>query len=100
MDKKEFNFKINQQRELIDDIDYQIYISLLNRYIHISKIAEIKKEYGTMEMSESRQVEIMEKLKEWAIDDGMPVTLITEIYNKIFEFSILEQILIINDKRD
>lgn len=86
------------QRRSIDEIDHQIYISLLNRYKHISKIAEIKKEYGTMEMSETRKKEIIDKLKGWAIEDGLPVTLVNDIYNIIFEFSILEQILILNDK--
>lgn len=86
------------QRRSIDEIDHQIYVSLLNRYKHISKIAEIKKEYGTMEMSETRKKEIIDKLKGWAIEDGLPVTLVNDIYNIIFEFSILEQILILNDK--
>lgn len=86
------------QRRSIDEIDHQIYVSLLNRYKHISKIGEIKKEYGTMEMSETRKKEIIDKLKGWAIEDGLPVTLVNDIYNIIFEFSILEQILILNDK--
>ena len=51
-----------------------------------------------MEMSETRKKEIIDKLKGWAIEDGLPVTLVNDIYNIIFEFSILEQILILNDK--
>lgn len=98
MTKDQFNFQMEIQRRSIDEIDHQIYVSLLERYKHISKIAELKKEYGTMDMSESRQNEIMNKLKQWAIEDGMPVSFINDIYNKIFEFSVLEQILTINDK--
>jgi chorismate mutase len=98
MTKDQFNFQMDIQRRSIDEIDHQIYVSLLNRYKHISKIAEIKKEYGTMEMSETRKKEIIDKLKGWAIEDGLPVTLVNDIYNIIFEFSILEQILILNDK--
>lgn len=98
MTKDQFDFQMEIQRRSIDEIDHQIYVSLLSRYKHIHEIAELKKEYGTMEMSESRQNEIMDKLKQWAIEDGLSVTLITEIYNKIFEFSILEQILVINEK--
>lgn len=85
-------------RKEIDDVDEIIYNSLLKRLNLITKIGELKKIHGKHDMSTKRRNEIISRLKEWSIEDGVPVSLITQLYDKIFEYSVLEQILIINDK--
>lgn len=94
--KEQYNFQIEIQRRHIDDIDRKLYLCLLNRMMRVHNIGEIKKEFGEDEMSVERRDEIYEKLKGWAIDDGLPVSLVNNIYDTIFEFSRLEQFLIIN----
>lgn len=85
-------------RKEIDDVDEVIYNSLLKRLNLITKIGELKKLHGEHDMCTKRRDEIISRLKEWSIEDGVPVSLITQLYDKIFEYSVLEQILIINDK--
>jgi chorismate mutase len=90
--------ELERLRSMIDDVDYDLYNSIMRRVFLTSEIGELKKEHNVFEMSESRQKEIYERLKSRCIEDGIPVSLITSIYDIIFEFSIMEQVLIINDK--
>ena len=89
MDKTNYDFQITIERRNIDEIDKQIYKCLLDRFKHIQRIAEVKKEFGTMELSDTRQKEILEKLHQWSRKDGLPLSLVDEIYRIIFEFSVL-----------
>lgn len=90
--------ELKRLRSMIDDVDYDLYNAIMRRVFLTSEVGELKKEHDVFEMSESRQEEIYERLKSKCIEDGIPVSLITAIYDIIFEFSVLEQVLIINDK--
>lgn len=94
----EFEDKLNDLRLEIDEVDEQLYRCLLGRMYLSDRIGLLKKNHGVSEMSTERREEIFTKLKDWAIEDGMPVSMITRIYDIIFEMSVLEQVLIINEK--
>jgi chorismate mutase len=94
----EFEIELEKLRGEINEIDDAIYRHLLARIYFTTQIGFLKKQHGVSEMSETRRNEIYEKLKKWAIEDGIPVSLVTQIYDIIFEFSVIEQILIITEK--
>ena len=96
----EFEIELEKLRGEINEIDDAIYRHLLARLYYTTQIGFLKKDHGVTEMSETRRNEIYEKLKNWAIEDGIPVSFITQIYDTIFEFSILEQTLIITERND
>ena len=94
----EYNQKLKKLRDEIDLVDKYIYMSILKRFDITNKIGNLKKEHGVSEMSEVRRKEILKKLKDWAIEDGLPVHLITSIYEMILDTSTIEQTLIIHEK--
>lgn len=94
----EYEVELDKIRREIDEVDDGIYRHLLVRMYLITKVATLKRQYGVSEMSTERREEIFTKLKDWAIEDGMPVSMITRIYEIILEMSVLEQVLIINEK--
>jgi len=94
----DYNQKLNQLRKKIDEVDDEIYSSILRRSLLTSSVGELKKEHGVTEMCETRRKEIYDRLKNKCIEDGLPVSLIESIYDIIFDQSMLEQTLIIYDK--
>lgn len=96
----EYQEELEKLRHSIDAIDDVLYRTLEFRVATTTKIGELKKKHGISEMSMDRRDEIYKKLKDWAMEDGIPVTLVTRIYDIIFEYSVLEQVLIINENRD
>ena len=94
----DYNQKLNQLREKIDQVDDEIYSSILRRSLLTSSIGELKKEHGITEMCENRRREIYNKLKDRCIEDGLPVSLIESVYDVLFDQSMLEQTLIIYDR--
>ena len=93
--KKNYNKKLETLRDQIDSADKALYEALHNRLQVVTKIADLKKEYGILEMSKLRQTEILEKL---SYHENIPKSLITKLYNIIFEYSIKKQESIINKK--
>ena len=95
----EYQEELEKLRHSIDAIDDVLYRTLEFRVSMIVKIAELKKKHGVTEMSSERRDEIYERVKGWAIEDGIPVSLVMKIYDTIFEYSVLEQTLIIHDNQ-
>lgn len=95
----DYSQKLEELRNTIDTIDHDIYTSILKRFDAIVKIAELKRESGIMEMSQQRRDEIIMKVKEWAIKDGIPTYLVLGIFNQLIDASVLEQTLIIHEKK-
>jgi chorismate mutase len=92
----EFDVELERLRNKIDEVDLVIYESIYKRFLLTNEIGSLKSKHGIIEMSEKRREEIYEKMKSWAIRDGISVNLITEIYETIFDISILEQTILIN----
>lgn len=91
----EFENELKNLRDKIDDVDSVIYDAICKRFLLTKEIGLLKSKHGVTEMSEKRREEIYEKLRDWSIRDGIPVNLITEIYETIFDMSILEQTILI-----
>lgn len=90
----DYNSRLQQLRDKIDEADDLICRNLLLRLHIIQEVGALKKEHGITEMSESRREEIMERLKEWAINNGFPSYVIADIYKILFDHSILSQQII------
>jgi chorismate mutase len=95
---KNFEIELKKLRDEIDFVDSKIYESIYQRVLLTGRIGELKKECGVSEMNEQRRNEIYEKMKSLAVKDGVPVYLISKIYDVIFESSITEQTILINKK--
>ena len=93
--EKNYNKKLETLRNQIDSADKALYEALHSRLQVVTKIADLKKEYGILEMSKPRQTEILEKL---SYHENIPNSLIFKLYNIIFEYSIKKQESIINKK--
>lgn len=87
----DYNSRLQQLRDKIDEADDLICRSLLLRLHLIREVGALKKEHGITEMSESRREEILERLEEWAINNGFPNYIIADIYKILFDHSILCQ---------
>ena len=90
-----YDLELEKLRKEIDKADDAICNALLIRKELITEIALLKKKYGVTEMSESRRKEIMERLTEWSISNFFPTYVLKEIYDIIFENSILRQEVIL-----
>jgi chorismate mutase len=90
--------KLSKIRESIDNTDRLLYDSIMTRVMLTSEIGLLKKEYGVTDMCEVRRNEILSKVKQWAVDDTIPVHLVTGIFELLIDNSVLEQVLIIHEK--
>ena len=95
MEKTEFESRLNNIREDIDAVDEAICNMFAVRMSLIELIARLKKEHGVTEMSESRQHEIYDKLKDAAIRSGVSASMMRRIYDLVFNYSIMRQNIII-----
>ena len=93
-----FEQKLNELRISVDETDELLYNTILKRVMLISQIGLLKKEYGVSEMCEERRNQILSKVKQWAIDDQIPVYLVSDIFEKLIDNSVIEQVLIIHEK--
>ena len=90
-----YDLELEKLRKEIDKADDAICNALLIRKELITEVALLKKKYGVTEMSESRRKEIMERLTEWSISNFFPTYVLKEIFDIIFENSILHQEVIL-----
>lgn len=95
MKKTEFESRLNDIRKDIDDVDEAICNMFAVRMSLVEVIARLKKEQGVTEMSESRQHEIYDKLKNAAIKSGISASMMRRIYDIVFNYSIMRQNIII-----
>lgn len=93
--EKSYKDKLKDLRNQIDLADKALYKALHSRLQVVTKIADLKKEYGILEMSKPRQNEILKKLSS---PKKIPNSLISKLYDIIFEYSIKKQESIINTK--
>jgi len=93
-DNTEFEFKLNDIREDINAVDEAICNMFAVRMSLVELIANLKKVHGVTEMSESRQHEIYNKLKEAAIKSGVSAPMMRGIYDIVFNYSIMRQNII------
>lgn len=93
-----FEQKLNELRISVDETDELLYNTILKRVMLISQIGLLKKEYGVSEMCEERRNQILSKVKQWAIEDQIPVYLVCDIFEKLIDNSVIEQVLIIHEK--
>jgi chorismate mutase len=93
-----FEQKLNELRLSVDETDELLYNTILKRVMLISQIGLLKKEYGVSEMCEERRNQILSKVKQWAIEDQIPVYLVSDIFEKLIDNSVIEQVLIIHEK--
>lgn len=89
--------KIKQIRRHIDRIDTVIITALAERMSLMPEIAEYKKKYDIPVFDEKREVEIMNKLKKIAKEQGLEEGFVEEVFLSIFNEAKRIQNEIINE---
>jgi len=89
---------IEEIRESIDGIDYQILELYSKRYEFVKAIVKFKNDEASVVAIE-RQKEVIEKRREWAIKLGLNPDFIEEIYWKLMNSNVLKELEIWNNTR-
>ena len=71
---------------------------LQKRFQLTNLIGELKKEHNSIEMCETRKKQIVNRLRDKALKDGMSINLLESLYNLIINQSVVDQSTIIKDK--
>lgn len=98
MDQSSYEFKLESIRRQVDQVDTDLYEILQKRFQLTNLIGELKKEHNSIEMCETRKKQIVNRLRDRALKDGMSINLLESLYNLIINQSVVDQSTIIKDK--
>tara|TARA_B110000444_G_scaffold261529_1_gene314713 strand:+ start:362 stop:658 length:297 start_codon:yes stop_codon:yes gene_type:complete len=98
MDQSSYEFKLESIRRQVDQVDTDLYEILQKRFQLTNLIGELKKEHNSIEMCETRKKQIVNRLRDKALKDGMSINLLESLYNLIINQSVVDQSTIIKDK--
>ena len=90
---------IEEIREAIDGIDYQIMELYSKRYEFVKAIVKFKSDEASV-VAKERQKEVIEKRREWAIKLGLNPDFIEEIYWKLMNSNVQKELEILNTKQN
>jgi len=94
--KNNYDFRLDILRRRVDVCDQQLCEVVKERFKITNLIGDLKKEINSSEMCDKRRIEILRKINEKHSKDGLPTTLLEDIYQIIFDHSIKEQKRIID----
>ena len=92
--------RLEEYRSVVDDIDTEIVKRIAQRMKMVEQIGEDKKEYGVAIYQDKRWKEIQETRTNLAIELGLDVDIINDIWNTIHSHSIAMQTKIFNSKEE
>lgn len=98
MDQSSYEFKLESIRRQVDQVDTDLYEILQKRFQLTNLIGELKKEHNSIEMCETRKKQIVNRLRDKALKDGISINLLESLYNLIINQSVVDQSTIIKDK--
>lgn len=87
---------IEEIREAIDRIDYQILKLFGQRYEFVKEIVKFKTDEASV-IAESRQTEVIDKRREWAAEFGMNPDLFENMYRLLIRFNVQKELEILKD---
>lgn len=82
---------IQEIREIIDKIDYEILASFGKRNEYVQAIVKFKSDKDGI-IAKERQLEIFQKRKEWANEFGLDPDLIDNIFKTLINWNIQKEI--------
>lgn len=88
---------IEEIRTEIDNIDYQILQLFSQRYSFVKEIVKFKTDEDSV-IAESRQIEVINKRREWAEELGLNPDLFEEIFWILLKFNVKKELEILNSK--
>jgi isochorismate pyruvate lyase len=84
---------IQEIREMIDELDYQILESFGRRYGYVKAIVKFKSDKDGI-IAKERQAEVLQKRREWAEQFGLDPKLFEEIYETLINWNIKKELKI------
>jgi len=88
---------IEEIRNAIDGIDYQIMKLFSERYEFVKEIVKFKTDEASV-IAENRQTEVIEKRREWAVELGLNPDLFEDIFWILMRYNVQKEIEILKNK--
>lgn len=82
---------IREIREAIDEIDYQILASFGKRQEYVKEIVKFKTDPNGI-VARDRQLELLQKRREWAAESGLDADLFEEIYKMLINWNVQKEL--------
>lgn len=82
---------IEEIREAIDGIDYQILKLFGERYEFVKGIVKFKTDEASV-IAENRQMEVIEKRREWAVELGLNPDLFEDIFWTLIRYNVQKEL--------
>lgn len=82
---------IEEIREIIDQIDYQIFELFGKRFEYVKAIVKFKSDQEEI-VARDRQLEVLQKRKEWANEFGLDPELFEEIYKTLINWNVQKEL--------
>lgn len=90
---------IQEVRNAIDELDYQILALFGKRYKYVEEIVKFKTDKDGI-IARERQLEVLQKRKEWASQFGLDSELFAEIYETLIYWNIQKELEILDQKEN
>jgi isochorismate pyruvate lyase len=87
---------IDEIRDAIDGIDYQIMKLYSQRYEFVKAIVKFKTDEASV-IAENRQMEVIEKRREWAVELGLNPDLFEEIFWTLIRYNVQKELEILKN---
>lgn len=87
---------IEEIRAEIDGIDYQIVKLFSERYAFVKEIVKFKTDEATI-IAESRQKEVIENRRKWAVELGLDPDLFEDIFRTLIRYNIQKELEILKN---
>lgn len=88
---------IEEIREAIDEIDYQILKLYQERYAFVKEIVKFKTDEASV-IAESRQEEVIAQRRVWAVELGLNPDLFEKIYRTLIHFNVQKELEILRNQ--
>lgn len=82
---------IQEIREAIDEIDHQILASFGKRLEYVKEIVKFKTDPDGI-VARDRQLELLQKRREWATESGLDADLFEEIYKMLINWNVQKEL--------
>lgn len=86
---------IQEIRNAIDEIDYQILAFFGKRHKYVKEIVKFKSDKDGI-VAKDRQIEVLKKRREWANAFGLDPELFEDIYKTLISWNIQKEMEILN----
>jgi isochorismate pyruvate lyase len=87
---------IEEIREAIDGIDYQIMKLFSERYGFVKEIVKFKTDEVSV-IAENRQKEVIEKRRKWAVELGLNPDLFEDIFWTLMRYNVQKELEILKN---